>query len=149
MNISYDGETYDWSSSVSNGYVNDYIFGWNRISQSYFFSDSLQPGHGYWIYAFEPCDLVISNVSFLPDTFITELDANWNTIGFPHTHQINKTELTVDNIPWNDAVSSHMVSDYLFGWNRAGQYYEFSDALQPGGSYWLFSSQIYVLRQSV
>ncbi len=147
MNISYDGETYDWLSSVSNGYVNDYIFGWNRLSQSYFFSDTLQPGYGYWIYAFEPCDLVISNISFLPDTFITELDANWNIIGVPHTHHINKTELTVDNMPWNDAVSSHMVSDYLFGWNRAGQYYEFSDTLQPGGSYWLFASQECVLKR--
>jgi C1A family cysteine protease len=148
INVTYDGETYDWTSSVSNGYVNEYIFGWNRSSQSYIFSDILQPGYGYWIYAFEPCDLVISNISFIPDNYITKLDSNWNIIGGPNTYQINKTELTLDNIAWDDAVSSNMVSDYVFGWNRIGQFYEFSDTIYPGFCYWLFSYQVCILKES-
>ncbi len=48
---------YTWTQAVTNGLVSDYIFGWDRISQSYTFSSTFEPGEAYWIYAFEPCVL--------------------------------------------------------------------------------------------
>jgi len=46
-----------WNTAVSNGWISDYVFGWDRSGQSYNFADMFMPGHAYWMYAYQPCTL--------------------------------------------------------------------------------------------
>jgi hypothetical protein len=46
-----------WSDAVTSGIISDYVFGWDRNTQSYIFTDTFEPGESYWIYAYQPCVL--------------------------------------------------------------------------------------------
>jgi hypothetical protein len=55
--ISYGGTDYNWSEAVTNGYVLQFIYGWNPTVQNYQNSDILEAGKCYWMYAYVACDL--------------------------------------------------------------------------------------------
>ena len=61
--IQYNGSDYTWANATSSNnpldgpIVSDYFFGWNRTTQTYIFSDILEPGYAFWMYAYEPCML--------------------------------------------------------------------------------------------
>jgi len=55
--IKYDGCYYNWAQSLQETIVNQYIFGWNAAGQYYEFIDILEPWQGYWMYAYEDCEL--------------------------------------------------------------------------------------------
>ena len=60
--VNCDGINYAWEDAIDtlNGpIVNEYLFGWDRYTQSYLFSDDLLPGYGYWIYAMDSCIILI------------------------------------------------------------------------------------------
>ena len=42
------------------------------------------------------------------------------------------------NLHQHDLFQQCIVSDYIFGWNDIGQYYEFADILQPMYGYWMY-----------
>jgi len=137
------GINYTWSDAVSNGYISDYIFGWNRVTQGYGFADTFEPGYGYWIYAYGISGLWAENISVTTDVFITSVKENWNIIGAPDLENIDKTDIIVKysgtDYSWSDAVSNGYISDFIFGWNRTTQGYEFSDTLENGFSYWMYA----------
>lgn len=143
--VHYSGTDHTWDQAVSDGVVSDYIFGWNRISQSYAFADELIPGEGYWIFAIQTCDLKTPLMSANYDNFITTLDDNWNVIGSSYCETFLKDDITVHysgtNHTWAHAVTAGMVSDYIFGWNRLSQSYAFADELVPGEACWVFGTQ--------
>jgi len=143
--VNYEGTNYNWSNAVSNGYISDYIFGWNRVSQGYEFVDTFEPGYGYWIYSYENCELLAPETSMNFDGYITDIKANWNIFGLPNDQSANKTDIIVNyddtDYNWSDAVSNGYINDYIFGWNRVSQGYEFADTLTPGYSYWMFAYQ--------
>ncbi len=146
--INKSGVEYSWSDAVSAGIVSNYIFGWNRNGQSYTIDDVLKPGFGYWFYSYEPCELRVGNLSVTSVNNITNVDSSWNLVSINEDKSINKTDILVNNESWSNAVSLGWVSDYIFGWNREGQYYEFSNTLEPGHAYWLFSYQTGILKRS-
>jgi len=55
--VNYGGTDYTWSDAVTNGYINNIVFGWIRLSQSYNFATTLDPGYGYWMFAYYDCIL--------------------------------------------------------------------------------------------
>ncbi len=55
--VNYGGTDYSWADAVTNGYVNDVVFGWDRNTQSYNFANTFIPSDGYWMYAYQPCIL--------------------------------------------------------------------------------------------
>ena len=55
--INYGGVDYNWSQAVSNGYVLQFVFEWNRSVQNYAETDLLKPGECYWLYAYYNCTL--------------------------------------------------------------------------------------------
>jgi hypothetical protein len=55
--IHYGGTDYNWSDAVTNGYVLQFIYGWNPTIQNYQNSDILEAGKCYWMYAYVACDL--------------------------------------------------------------------------------------------
>lgn len=48
---------YTWAEAVTLGLINNYVFGWDITTQSYFFSEIFEPGGAYWLYAYQPCTL--------------------------------------------------------------------------------------------
>jgi hypothetical protein len=47
-----------WADAVTNGYVMNSIFGWQRTTPYvYFEAYNLDPGYSYWLYAFQDCTL--------------------------------------------------------------------------------------------
>jgi len=144
-NISYNNTNYNWSDAVTAEIINEYVFGWNRSSQSYIFADNFDPGYGYWLYAHEVCELYIEtfNVSTDSDSYISDVNASWNIVGIPSTYSVEKVNLTViyngSEYNWDEAVSNGTVNNFIFGWSRTWQSYTFNDSLEPGHCYWIYS----------
>ena len=46
-----------WQDAVTYGMVEDSIFGWNAMGQTYSLSSSLMPGNAYWSFAYQRCIL--------------------------------------------------------------------------------------------
>jgi hypothetical protein len=141
--VEYNDENYSWADAVSNGYVNEYIFGWDETGQSYQFVDALQSGKGCWLYATEQLTLYALDCNENPDDDITSMAQGWNVIGLPFSENIEKTALSytvgATSYDWDDAVSNSYVSDFIFGWNRSQQSYNFASTLIPGEAYWCYA----------
>jgi len=146
--VKYGTLEYTWSESVSYGYVSDFIFGWDRPGQYYTFNDALEPGYGYWLYAYEPCELWVENITITSDDYITGLEADWNIVGVPHDQPVDKTNILVNDISWADAVTAGSINEYVFGWDRTGQSYNFADTFMPGYAYWVYAYQPCVLKRT-
>jgi hypothetical protein len=143
--IIYNETIYNWTEATSSfnptGFplVNSYVFNWDRNSQKYNFTNSFEPGYGYWMYVYEPCILLIENITFSSDYYITCLEENWNIIGLPNNFYVNKSELLVNDIVWDEAVTDGMINDYVFGWDSIVQTYDFVDTFIPSFSYWMYA----------
>ncbi len=144
VTVNYLGENYSWADAVSNGYVSDFVFGWNRDSQSYEFASEFAPGEAYWLYMYEPCELWMNNITIYLENIETIFSDGWNLMGLHTLDTVPNENLTVtyggSDYTWNDAVSNGYISQFVFGWNRASQSYEFSYSLLPGFGYWMYSS---------
>ncbi len=46
-----------WDTAVSNGWIIDFVYGWDRAGQNYLFADIFEPGEAYWVFAYQPCVL--------------------------------------------------------------------------------------------
>ena len=55
VTVNYLGTNYTWADAVTAGYVNQFVFGWDRIGQSYVFADIFIPGESYWMYTTVDC----------------------------------------------------------------------------------------------
>lgn len=61
--VTWGGLDYTWSEATTgaNGYGSPIVmrdlFGWNRLTQAYEITGTLNPGSSYWIYAYQNCDL--------------------------------------------------------------------------------------------
>ena len=148
--VVYNTNNYTWSQAVGAGIISDFVFGWDRIGQAYNFASLLKPGNGYWLYAYEDCEIWLENISMKPeDPFITNLETGWNIVGLPYDQNVNKTNILVNDIPWDNAVTTGIISDFVFGWNRAGQSYNFADSLLPGYAYWMYAYQPCTLKRAI
>lgn len=49
---------YTWQEAVDEDIILDFIYSWNRTSQTYIISDTFNPGYGYWMYAYYDCILL-------------------------------------------------------------------------------------------
>lgn len=147
--LTYEGLDYNWDDAINEGIISNYIFGWNRTYQHYTLADYLYPGHGYWLYSYDNCEIWIEdNSTIFEDVYITLLSDGWNIVGAPYGQNINKTDLIVNDSSWSDAVSTGIVSDFIFGWNRASQYCNNTNNLKPGYAYWLFTYQSCTLKKT-
>jgi len=149
--VNVDGFDHTWSDAVAAGYVNDYVFGWDRSGQAYMFADTLAPGYGYWMYTYESCELKAPTASTLSDGYITGLESYWNIIGMPDDVPLNKTDIIVNydgsDYTWDDAVTYGYINGNIFGWDHTGQSYTFSDILEPGYAYWMYAYYDCTLKQ--
>jgi hypothetical protein len=140
--ITYNHMNYSWDQAITSGIINEYIFGWDRLGQYYTFANTFNPGYGYWMFSYENCTLSLDNLSIDYDEYITMTESGWNTFGIPYDQSVNKDELIINDESWNTAVNNGWISNYVFEWNREGQYYDFTDNFNPGFCYWIYTSDI-------
>jgi len=124
--VKYDGYFYSWSDGI----VNNFVFGWDRGIQSYNFASTLEPGNGYWFYAYEDCELWIES------------------FGVPYNENVSKVDILVDDTDWDTAVGNGWISDFVFGWNRSDQHYDFSNTFVTGYAYWVYAYQPCTLKRT-
>jgi len=55
--VLYNGSDYTWQQAVDNSTILGFIYGWNVTNQNYVSTDVLDPGEGYWMYAYDNCIL--------------------------------------------------------------------------------------------
>jgi len=141
-------QEYNWTEAVNSDMVSDSLFGWNSSMQAYSFATKLEPGNGYWIYCYQPCEMWIRGLNITYDDYITDVEQKWNIISIPYDQPVAKTEILVNNMSWNDAVSSGLISDFAFGWNRTAQSYTFADNFEPSYCYWIYAYQPCALKRA-
>ena len=141
--INYNGTEYNWTEAIISGVVNQYVFGWSRVGGGYTFEDVLEPGYGYWMYAYCDCELLALGINIDPDSYITDIESGWNILGVPFDQNVGKTDLVIyyngTEYNWTEAIISGVVNQYLFGWNSIGGGYIFADILEPGCGYWMYA----------
>jgi len=151
ITVNYLGVNYSWQDAVSGDIVLNFIYGWNATNQNYVARDVLDPGMGYWVYAYYECDLWISSDTNNDDNYITDLLEEWNLIGLPFSTSVNKENLTVfynsSEYSWQNAVSGGIVLNFIYGWNATNQYYVARDVLDPGMGYWVYAYHGCILKR--
>lgn len=137
---------YNWTTAVSEGIILDFFYKWSGSTYSH--SDTLDPGFGYWTWAYYDCEfLFLSNAS--DDLNLTNLAQNWNIIGLPYNESIDKTDIifhyNVTDYSWENATSNNneegepLILSFIYGWNRTNQNYMLSDEFEPGYGYWMYA----------
>ena len=143
IQVMYDQMNHTWTEAVNDGIILDFVYGWNSSGQTYETTDILEPGDGYWIYAYNNSNLWVSGSRDDEDDFITDLSVEWNLIGLPSDEPVAKENLTVmfngTIYNWSDAVFNNIVLDFIYGWNASGQTYETTELLLTGKAYWLYA----------
>ncbi len=64
--ILYGGSSYTWTEATTGGdpIILGFIYNWSRSSQNYGFTDYLDPGYSYWMYAYYNCTLQFPSTYF-------------------------------------------------------------------------------------
>jgi len=131
-----------WNQAVDNGTILGFLYDYNRTTQSYDFSSSLEPGFGYWLWAYYDCDLIFSS-SEIGSGHISDLMDDWDIMGVPYNDTIAKTSVNVTNnsvdYTWNQAVSNDILLGFVYGWNSSDQIFELCDNFTPGRGYWMYA----------
>jgi hypothetical protein len=148
--VSYAGTNYSWDDAVTNNIILGFIYGWNNTNQNYETKDVLDPGYGYWVWAYHNCDLLVSG-NITDDGYITALQQRWNIIGLPYNTSVNKQNLTINyngtDYTWQQAVNSNIILGFVYGWDRNTQNYIISDSLDPANGYWMYAYYDCILKK--
>jgi len=139
---------YYWSDAVSEGIVLGFFYGWNRIGQSYSTIDNLEPGYGYWMYAYYNCELLLTS-NIIDNEYITNLEYQWNLMGIPSDELLDKENLIIHynltDYSWENATGNNneegepLILGFIYGWNRTPQNYMLTDEFEPGLGYWIYA----------
>jgi hypothetical protein len=154
--IYYMNNYYNWTEAIDpmNGPIVDpSIYGWDRIIDIYYPSDYLNPGFGYWIYAYASCNLFIQNYSVNYDNFITYLVTGWNAMGVTKDQNVDLIELIVnyDGVDYNwlesiNPSNGPILDPNIYGWDTTyGMYVPVVDNLKSGNSYWIYAYEDCIL----
>ena len=147
IKVSYGGIEYTWADAISypDPIVVGFIYMWNRITQSYFITYTLESGQGYWMYAFYDCDLFVEGTYSTSDEYITDFSVGWNLIGLPYDEPLIKERLVIDDgvdtYDWEEATTGdpHIIG-YIYDWDREDpKYLELVNVLNPGYGYWMYA----------
>jgi parallel beta-helix repeat protein len=144
ISVIYNGSEFTWVEAVNQNIIVAQIYEWNRTNQNYDWVDILTPGHGYWMYSYEDCELraiVESNLTY--DDLITDPLFEWNLVGLPYNKKVHKQNISViydgTTYTWQEAVDGNIILNFLYLWNENDQNYELSDYLIPGKACWMYA----------
>jgi len=148
--IKYNDYYYNWTQSTNPAYsliIDPNIYGWDRGLDQYISVTNLEPGFGYWIYAYQTCE-IFTQYDIIPvDNYITDLNQTWNIIGIPQLESVNLTDLIVQcggtDYSWEEAIdplNGPIVDPNVYGWDSILARYEaVSDMMEPGYAYWIYA----------
>jgi len=149
--VNYLGVNSTWQQAVENTTILGYIYEWKAATQNYDFTNILNPGDGYWVYAYDDCDLWISSITSNNDDYITDLLTGWNLIGLPYDIPVAKENLTIYyneiEYTWDQAVENTTILGYIYEWKAVTQNYDFTNVLNPGGGYWMYAYDNLILKK--
>ena len=142
-------EWHTWAEALSDGVILKFTYGWQAGCYTDGKGNTLEPGEGYWMWAFEDCDLLIpSNAP--TDNHITYLDDGWNLVGV-HEDDLIKTQLRVqydgEYRLWTYAVTHGVILDFVYDWDRTNQNYALSDIFVSSYGYWVYAYQGCALKE--
>ncbi|GAH42281.1 unnamed protein product, partial [marine sediment metagenome] len=136
-----------WAEAIPS-IILGFTYGWDG---GYAEESTLVPGEGYWMWAYEACDLLIpSNVE--ADNHITYLDVGWNLVG---VHKFNRPKLDIlvqydsDWLTWDDAVGNDVILDFIYLWYRVGQYYMLYETFLTSHGYWVYAYKGCALKEPI
>ncbi len=101
--VNYNDVEYIWADAITsnnptnNPLVNDYIFGWNRNSQTYTIANTIIPGEAYWLFAYVNCTLTKSTSSTLFQivNYPTSSEGfNWSDLASAYDNDISSYDYT-------------------------------------------------------
>jgi len=152
LTVNYQGTDYTWQEAVNNNIVLGFIYGWKRtLPQQYELTNILNPGYGYWIYAYHNCTLLVENAgSMNNDGYITNMLLTWNIIGLPNIVSLPKEDLIIKYngmyYSWLNATTNNnptggpIILGYIYNWSRnLPQHYELSNVIDPGYGYQMYA----------
>jgi PKD repeat protein len=123
------------------------IFSWSRLGQYYTSETTIEPGYGYWIYAYRSFEILTPSFSASSDDYITSIEPGWNIISVPFDEPINTTNILVNGVFWQESVTTGQIDNAIYGWNTLTQTYNTTDTFQPGEAYWLYAYQSCLLQR--
>jgi len=136
------GTNYTWSQAVSLSIIINSLYSWDRMGQHYDPIDGLEPGQGYWCWAYVDCEFLIWSDA-IGTGEITYLKTNWNIMGLPYETTLPVTNSHIiyggTTYSWADAVTNHIILGFVYGWSRTGQTYTLETSYQPGYGYWMYA----------
>jgi hypothetical protein len=149
---------YNWNDAINEGIILEYLYEWNRTGQRYNFPSeavgTLEPGMGYWMFAYYDCELLIySNPVGSGD--ITDLKQEWNLVGLPYEDPVSKENLIIHNesgdYTWQMAIDGGIILGFIYGWDTQTQFYFYapSDSLDPGYGYWMYAYEDCTLKKQM
>ena len=151
ITVRYLDTNYTWQEGVTNLIIIDTIYRWDADIQNYDLQSMLDPGKGYWMYAYSACDLVMTTTASSNDEHLTDLLFAWNLIGLPTEGALGKDNLTVycdeTNYTWQEAITNLIILDTIYGWDVSAQNYFISDTFDPGQGYWMYAYGACVLNK--
>jgi hypothetical protein len=75
--------------------------------------------------------------------YYVSLSSLWNIVSLPVNQSFNKENITISyldvNYTWDEAVSSSIILDFIYGWNALEKKYEVTDVIDPGLCYWIYA----------
>jgi len=149
--VRYDGDDYSWDEAKGI-YVLDTIYDWQRgLIQNYVSTDTLEPGNGYWMWAYFDCELLIAS-NAVGTGHITDLETKWNIMGLPYEDSLAQILLQIEyplgtTLDWEDAVSGDIILGFIYGWDSATQMYSLETTLEPGQGYWMYAYYDCILKK--
>jgi len=149
--VRYDNYNYSWDEATTSNnptgssIVLKFLYGWEN--DMYTLEDILEPGEGYWMYAYHDCELLLpipSNVQQARDDTITILQPGWNLMGIPYDTALYKYDIYIEyngmDYTWNQAAYDYgLIVPHLYGWDTTHQHYIPSDTFDPGCGYWMWA----------
>ena len=153
--INFNESDISWTQATTNDnptgspIVDPNIFGWNRNVQSYTANNVFNPGYGYWLYCYQPCEIWIQNTMITSDSYITTIEPNWNIVSIPNDEPVNKADILVNDTVWADAVVAGLIDDNMFGWNSTIQSYNLAAMINPGEADWMYAYQPCILKRII
>jgi hypothetical protein len=156
--VHYNGSNYTWTEATNstNQIILNFVYKWN-VSSGYEYVNIIEPGYGYWLWAYKECELLIAS-NVIGDGYITELKQSWNIMGLPYNESLNKEDLiihyNITDYSWENATSSNnekgepLILGFIYGWYRSVQTYMLSDTFDPGYGYWMYAYYECTLKKS-
>jgi len=142
--VRYNSQDYSWADAVANHIILDYLYEWDRTAQQYSPSNptSLEPGKGYWMWAYYDCELLIPS-NAVGTGQITDLKSQWNMMGLPYEDPLDQTELEIQvggtTYTWQQAIENHIILGSIYGWDRTTQMYTLETVFNPDYGYWMYA----------